>query len=223
MKTSYLVKHITGAFLFFGILFISAGKINYWQGLIYVSIGLIMFLLNYTVLRIDSQLLNERSKPGEGTKKWDKTILGFSFLVTISMFIIAGLDSGRFHWSPDFHWSLYLLGIILTASGQLLFLIAQKQNRFFSSTVRIQTNRDHIVCETGLYKIVRHPAYLGSMIQSMGFPLLFGSLWSIIPICLSIILLITRTNLEDKTLRNELKGYAEYCEKTRYKIFQNVW
>ena len=223
MKTNYLIKHFIGTFLFFIIIFISAGRIDYWQGLIYVIIGLIMFLLNYTVLRIDSELLNERSKPGEGTKKWDKTILGLSFLITISMYITAGLDSGRYHWSPNFHWGICLLGIILTILGQLLFLIAQKQNKFFSSTVRIQTNREHIVCETGLYKIVRHPAYLGSIIQSLGFPLLFGSLWSIIPICLLIILLITRTNLEDKTLKNELQGYLEYSNKIRYKIIPFVW
>ena len=223
MKTGYLIKLFIGTFLFFIIIFISAGRIDYWQGQIYVIIGLIMFVLQYTVLQIDSDLLKERSKPGEGTKKWDKTILGLSFLITISMFIIAGLDSGRYHWSPHFHWSIYLLGIILTMFGQLLFLIAQKQNKFFSSTVRIQTDRDHSVCETGLYSIVRHPAYLGSIIQSLGFPLLFGSLWSIIPICLSIILLITRTNLEDKTLKNELKGYSEYCNKTRFKIIPYVW
>ena len=223
MKIGYLIKLLIGTFVFFAILFISAGRIVYWQGLIYVIIGLIMGLLNYTVLRIDSELLNERSKPGEGTKKWDKTILGLSFLITISMYITAGLDSGRYHWSPDFHWSICLLGIILTILGQLLFLIAQKQNKFFSSTVRIQTNREHIVCETGLYKFVRHPAYLGSIIQALGFPLLFGSLWSIIPICIMIILLITRTNLEDKTLKNELKGYLEYSNKTRYKIIPYVW
>ena len=223
MKTNYLVKHLLGTSVFFVILFVSAGRICYWQGLLYLAIGLIMFVLNYTVLRIDSQLSNERSKPGEGTKQWDKTILGLSFLVTISMYIIAGLDSGRFHWSPDFHWSVYLLGVILTITGQLLFLIAQKQNRFFSSTVRIQTDKEHIVCETGLYSIVRHPAYLGSIIQSLGFPLFFGSLWSVIPICLLIILLIIRTDLEDKTLRNELQGYLEYSGKTRYKMIPYVW
>jgi protein-S-isoprenylcysteine O-methyltransferase Ste14 len=223
MKTNYLIKHFLGTFLFFTIIFISAGRIDYWQGLIYVIIGLIMSLLNYTVLRIDSNLLNERSTPGAGTKRWDKTILGLSFLITISMYVTAGLDSGRYHWSPNFHWSICLLGIILTILGQLLFLVAQKQNKFFSSTVRIQTDRGHIVCETGLYKIVRHPAYMGSIIQSLGFPLLFGSLWSIIPIGLLIILLITRTNLEDKTLRNELKGYLEYSDKTRYKIIPYVW
>jgi protein-S-isoprenylcysteine O-methyltransferase Ste14 len=223
MKTSYMIKTILGTFLFFAIIFISAGRIDYWQGLIYVSIGLLMFLLNYTVLRIDSELLKERTKPGENTKKWDKAILGLSFLVTITMYIIAGLDSGRNHWSPDFHWSIYLFGIILTALGQLLFLIAQKQNKFFSSTVRIQTDREHIVCESGLYKIVRHPAYMGSIIQSLGFPLLFGSLWSIIPISILIIVLIIRTNLEDKTLKEELTGYREYSEKTRYKIIPFVW
>jgi protein-S-isoprenylcysteine O-methyltransferase Ste14 len=223
MKTNYLIKQLLGTFLFFGIIFLSAGSIQYWQGLVYVSIGFIMIMLNYTVLKLDSDLLKERSKPHENTKKWDKTILGLSFLVTISMYIIAGLDSGRFHWSPDFHWSLYLLGIILTGLGQLLFLIAQKQNKFFSSTVRIQTDRGHIVCETGLYKIVRHPAYLGSIIQSLGFPLLFGSIWNIIPICFSITLFIIRTNLEDKTLQNELNGYPEYSNKTRYKIIPYVW
>jgi protein-S-isoprenylcysteine O-methyltransferase Ste14 len=223
MKTNYIIKHIVGTLIFFTIIFISAGRVNYWQGLIYVAIGLIMSLLNYTVLRIDLELLKERSKPGTDTKKWDKTILGLSFLCTISMYITAGLDSGRYHWSPDFHWSLYLLGIILTISGQLLFLIAQKQNKFFSSTVRIQADREHTVCDTGLYKIVRHPAYMGSMIQSLGFPLIFGSLWSIIPVCFLIILFVTRTTLEDKTLKNELKGYPEYASKTRYKIIPYVW
>jgi len=182
-----------------------------------------MFVLNYTAFRIDRKLLNERSKPGEGIKNWDKIILGLSFLTTIAMLITAGLDSGRYHWSPDFSLSIYLLGIILTVSGQLLFLIAQKQNKFFSSTVRIQTDREHVVCETGLYKLVRHPAYLGSIIQSLGFPLLFGSLWSIIPVCFSVILLITRTVLEDKTLKNELNGYLEYSSKTQYKIIPFVW
>jgi protein-S-isoprenylcysteine O-methyltransferase Ste14 len=223
MKTSYFIKTFLGTFLFFAIIFISAGRINYWQGLLYVSIGLIMMLLNATVLRIDTELLKERAKPGENTKAWDKKILGFSFLATIAMYITAGLDSGRYYWSPAFHWSLYVPGILLTALGQLLFLIAQKQNRFFSSTVRIQTDRAHTVCEHGLYKVVRHPAYMGAIIQALGFPLLLGSLWSIIPVSALIILFIVRTYLEDKTLKNELTGYREYSERTRFKVIPRIW
>lgn len=223
MKTNYLIKHFLGTLIFFSILFISAGRIDYWQGWIYVVIGLIMVVLNYTVLKIDPELQKERSKPGDGTKRWDKAILLSSFLVTISMYVVAGLDSGRFKWSPDFHWGLILLGVFLTSAGQLLFLVAQKQNKFFSSTVRIQTNREHTVCDSGLYKIVRHPAYLGSIIQAIGFPLLFGSCWSILPITILILLFIIRTVLEDKTLQNELKGYQAYAAKTRCKLIPYVW
>ena len=182
-----------------------------------------MVLISYTILNIDTELMKERSKPGEGAKNWDKLLLIISFLVTIMMFVTAGLDSGRFNWSPYLNWSLYLLGIILTIVGQLLFLIAQKQNKFFSSVVRIQTDRGHTVCDTGLYKIVRHPAYLGSIIQSLGFPLIFGSLWSIIPVGLSIIILLARTHFEDKTLIDELVGYREYTKKTTYKIIPFFW
>ena len=218
----YIIKHLSGTILFFLVLFISAGRIDYWQGWIYVIIGLVMFTVSYTVLRVDNELMNERSKPGEGTKKWDKLLLGLSFLITLIMYITAGLDSGRYHWTSGFHWSLCVTGIILTIFGQLLFLIAQKQNRFFSSTLRIQTERGHTVCETGLYKVVRHPAYLGNLIQTLGFPLLFGSFWSAIPISVSVLLLLIRTYLEDRTLINELNGYREYTYKTRYKIIPYI-
>jgi protein-S-isoprenylcysteine O-methyltransferase Ste14 len=223
MKASLFIKQTLGMLLFFAVIFISAGRLIYLPGLVYVFIGLFMFILSFTALRVDSDLMNERSKPGEGAKQWDKLILGLSFLATIGMYIIAGLDSGRYHWSPDFHLSLFIMGILFTITGQLLFLIAQKQNKFFSSIIRIQTERGHSVCETGLYKVVRHPAYLGSVIQAIGFPLLFGSLWSIIPVGISIILLIIRTVLEDKTLKNELKGYTEYTLKTRYRLIPYLW
>ena len=223
MKTSYVVKQVAGSFIFFLLIFISAGKIGYWQGLVYVSTGILMTVLGYTVLKPDAELISERGKPGEGTKKWDKTILLLSFVVTIIMYTVAGLDSGRFHWSPDFHPGLIITGIVFTAAGQFLFLLAQKQNKFFSSTVRIQSERNHTVCDTGLYRFVRHPAYMGSIIQALGFPLLFGSLWSILPVALLILLFIVRTGLEDSTLLMELNGYSDYSKKTRYRIIPFVW
>ncbi len=223
MKTSYVIKHIAGSLVFFLIIFICAGRIDYLPGLIYLAIGIIMTVLNYTVLKPGSDLLAERGKPGEGVKKWDKIILLFSFLLTISMYAVAGLDSGRYRWSPDFHLILPIIGIVLTISGQLLFLTAQKQNKFFSSTVRIQSDREHTVCDTGLYKIVRHPAYMGSIIQAVGFPLLFESLWSIIPAALLVVIHFIRTFLEDRALKEELSGYLDYSKKTRYLLIPGLW
>ena len=223
MKARYVIRHFIGTFVFFTLIFISASTINYWYGWIYVIIGLIMFTLNYTVFRIDPQLLNERSKPGTGTRQWDKLVLGFSFLATVAMYIIAGFDSGRFQWSPRFPVYLTIAGIALTSTGQLIFLIAQKQNKFFSSTVRIQSERNHTVCDKGLYSVVRHPGYLGSVIQALGFPLLFGSLWSIIPISVLIFLFLVRTKMEDDTLKDELNGYRAYSDKTPYRLIPLVW
>ncbi|KAF5040799.1 Isoprenylcysteine carboxyl methyltransferase (ICMT) family protein [anaerobic digester metagenome] len=223
MKQGLFIKQFVGTLVFYAAIFISAGYFMYLPGLVYAAIGVVMIILNYSLLKPDPELAAERSKPGEGAKKWDKIVLGLSFLATISMYCVAGLDSGRFHWSPDFSWILFAAGIILTISGQLLFLIAQKQNRFFSSTARIQTDSGHAVCDTGLYSFVRHPAYMGSTIQAIGFPLLFGSFWSIIPVSVLIILLIVRTALEDKMLQNELEGYQAYASKTRYRLIPFMW
>ncbi len=223
MKANLFIKQVVGTLIFFTLIFVSAGRLKYMQGLIYASLGLVMLILNYTALKPEPDLMKERSKPGEGIKSWDKVVLLLSFSATICMYITAGLDSGRFQWSPVFHWSLSVAGILLTVTGQLLFLVAQKQNRFFSSTVRIQKDRGHVVCDTGLYKSVRHPGYMGIIIQTLGFPLLFGSLWSIIPAGMLIILNIVRTYLEDKTLKNELKGYSDYIYKTRYRLLPYLW
>jgi len=223
MIKSYSLKQFVGTLFFFLVLFVSAGKLIYYQGLVYTAIGLIMYILSNTALKPGSELLIERSEPGKNSKRWDMGFLGLSFIFALSMYIVAGLDSGRFNWSPKLHWSLCFTGCIMTISGQLLFLIAQKQNKFFSSTVRIQTDRNHTVCETGLYGIVRHPAYLGSIIQALGFPLLLGSLWSVIPVCLLTITSLIRTYLEDETLKNELDGYLEYSDRIRYRIIPYIW
>lgn len=224
MKTIQLIsKGLAVSLFFFFVLFISAGHINYWQGWLYVSMNLFMTLMTVLASMGNTELISERLKPGEGIKKWDKFLLGISALVYLIMLIVSGLDSGRFHWSPNLHWGLYIIGIMLTLFGHSFFLIAKRQNKFFSSVVRIQTERGHKVCDTGLYKIVRHPGYFGMLISTMGFPLLLGSLWSIIPVIISISILLIRTYLEDKTLINELAGYKEYTQKTLYKLIPKTW
>lgn len=223
MKLNFLLKTSMTSIIFSLILFISAGKIEYFQGWLFLVTNIITGLMNFWSIRNDEALMNERSKMGDNVKSWDKKILGISALVYVLNVIVAGLDSGRFQWSPDFHWSLYTFGILLTLAGQILFLTARKQNRFFSSVVRIQKDRGHKVCDTGLYKIVRHPGYLGMTVSLISIPLITGSVWSSITTIIAVVLLFVRTSLEDKTLLSELDGYREYSEKTRDRIVPNVW
>lgn len=222
-KFKFLFKGLISSLVFSSILFICAGRLNYFQGWIYLSTNIITAFMSFIAIGDNTALLEERSKIKEGAKSWDKLLLGLSAIVLIITIILSGLDTGRYDWSPHLHWSFYVTGMIFTFSGHSIFLTAQRQNKFFSTVVRIQTEREHTVCDTGIYKVMRHPGYLGMKISLIGLPFLTGSLWSIIPIMIAIILLLIRTHLEDKTLSNELKGYLEYTKKTKYKLIPWIW
>lgn len=223
MKVKFLVKTLLTSIIFSLILFLSAGRINYFQGWLFLITNIISGFLNFWTIRNNEELMNERSRVGENAKSWDKKILGISAMIYLLNVILAGLDSGRFQWSPNFNWSFYTIGIIFSIVGQIIFLTARNQNNYFSSIVRIQTDREHKVCDTGLYKIVRHPGYLGMTISLLSVPFITGSIWSFVTTFIAIILLFIRTYLEDKTLMNELKGYKQYAEKTTNKLIPEIW
>jgi protein-S-isoprenylcysteine O-methyltransferase Ste14 len=223
MKAKYLIKTLITSLIFPVILFLSAWKIDYFQGYVFLLTNLFTALMNFWTIKNDTELMTERSKVGKDSKSWDKLILGLSGVIYLISVVIAGLDSGRFQWSPDFHWSIYLIGVVLMIIGQVIFLTARKENKYFSSVVRIQTDRGHTVCDTGIYKFVRHPGYFGMTISLAALPLLTGSVWSTIPILIAIILLFIRTYLEDETLKKELTGYSDYAQKTRQRLIPKIW
>jgi protein-S-isoprenylcysteine O-methyltransferase Ste14 len=54
-------------------------------------------------------------------------------------------------------------------------------------------------------------------------PLVLGSLWALLPAGLAALLDVVRTAMEDKTLHEELAGYAEYARRVRYRLLPGVW
>jgi protein-S-isoprenylcysteine O-methyltransferase Ste14 len=96
-------------------------------------------------------------------------------------------------------------------------------NRYFSSQVRIQTDRDQEVVREGPYRIIRHPGYAGALISWLAAPVFFSSLWVILPTALVIIASLFRTALEDRTLQEELPGYEEYTQQTKHRLVPGVW
>ena len=97
------------------------------------------------------------------------------------------------------------------------------ENRFFSGFVRIQDKRGHEVATCGPYRYVRHPAYVGSVMMTCTPPLVLGSLWAFIPTAFAVGLMVLRTVLEDRTLRQELDGYRHYAERVRYRMMPGIW
>ena len=96
-------------------------------------------------------------------------------------------------------------------------------NPFFEKTVRIQTDRGHRVIDSGPYAYVRHPGYVGFLGWIFSTPLLLSSASAFVPALLAVILLVIRTALEDRTLRAELPGYAEYTDRVRFRLIPGIW
>ena len=208
---------------FGALLFLSAGRTNWVAGWLYLAIITINTVIKYAYLqRRNPELIAYRMRLGKGTKTWDKIWMGMFSPVFGSVYVVAGLDAGRFGWSTMPLW-LWPVGFALFLSGTMLFTWSMGVNPFFETTVRIQTERGHRVIDTGPYRFVRHPGYSGFLGWILSAPLFLGSWWAFLPAILSAAFLVVRTALEDRTLREELPGYLEYAGRIRSRLIPNVW
>ena len=205
---------------------ISGSDLGWWQGWLY-SILIVAIGIGSRVLaeRKHPGLMAERSKLGkdQNVKPWDKILAPLMALsTTFPLLLVAGLDH-KFGWSPEFSIGLNILGFILIALGYSFATWAIVENRFFSSMVRIQMERGHVVCDSGPYKIVRHPGYAGNLLPLPGIAMALSSVFAIIPMIAAIVIILIRTTLEDRTLREELAGYEEYASRVRYRLIPGVY
>ena len=206
------------------LLLVSAGTLYWVNAWIYTGLILIFTLINTIILlKMNPQLINERGKGFKpGTKPFDKSLLISIFLLLYITLIIAGLDARRYGWS-DMSVMENLLGGAFLVFGFILILWAMIANTHFEGTVRIQDDRNHKVCSSGPYGIVRHPGYAGIISGTLGTPLILGSRWGFVPAIAAVFLIILRTLLEDNVLQNELSGYLEHAKRTRYRLVPFMW
>lgn len=222
-QTPLWVRSVLGIAVMAGLVFLSSGHLDYWQGWIYFGVNLAVVVVSVWLLRDDLGLINERLNPGKGMKWWDKAYLLLSTPFYFVAVIVAGIDAGRRHWSSPPRPAFYVLFLAVFLLGQGIFLWAKKVNPFFSSVARIQTERGQTVCREGPYKFCRHPGYLGGILFSLATPLVLGSYWALIPQSLATVFLIARTGLEDRMLKRELLWYTEYTKAVRFRLVPGVW
>lgn len=200
-----------------------AGRYDYWQGWA-LSIICMLITAGKCVLFADKKdLIRERLHPGPGTKWWDKLFYAVYVPAFFGIVIVGGLDAGRFGWSPGLHWAIYIVGWVAFLTGALLATWAAWANQFFSSVVRIQSDRGQYVVQDGPYRHVRHPGYSGAILLAPGTAIVLGSLWGLVPAAITIIVLAARTCLEDTTLQRELPGYADYAASTKFRLLPGLW
>ena len=226
VSPKYLVGLIIVHLLVPLVLLVSGWDLGWWQAWLY-SVLIVVAGIGPRMWaeKRHPGLLAERSKLGKAqdVKSWDKVLaplmaVSMSFLLVI----VAGLDH-HFGWSPAFPTWLNILGFILIVPGYTVAGWALVENRFFSSVVRIQADRGHMVCDSGPYRMVRHPGYAGNVLALPGIVLALGSVWTIIPVIVALIIAVVRTALEDKTLQEELPGYQDYVRRVRYRLIPGVF
>jgi len=220
----WLIREFMGTLMAALILFFSAGRWDWGWGWALVGVYALWVAANAILLiPRHPELLAERAQRDiEGMKHWDKTLLSIIGLITLVKYVLAGLDI-RYGWSPSIPVWVHIVALLLGAGGYALSTWSMVENSYFSMVVRYQEERGHVVCETGPYRFVRHPAYFGTILFEMMAPLILGSLWALIPGLIISILTVVRTAMEDKTLQDELPHYRDYTQHTRYRLLPGVW
>jgi protein-S-isoprenylcysteine O-methyltransferase Ste14 len=173
--------------------------------------------------RSNPELLAERGGVPEDVKAWDRPLAMLMALYGPALgWIAAGLDR-LYGWSITFSTPVQVAALVVSALSGALTLWAMASNRFFLGFCRIATERGHSVATAGPYHYVRHPGYVGVILYQLATPLALDSLWAFLPVALTIALTALRTSLEDRTLQEELPGYAEYVRQVRYRLLPGIW
>jgi protein-S-isoprenylcysteine O-methyltransferase Ste14 len=208
-------------------LFVGAGSTDWGWGWLFAIVYTACWLgLSIAVAIGNPELLNRRGQrvkqATSGTKKWDLVLISLYFVIVLVQPFVAGLD-WRYAWSAPVSPAVHIAGNLLMIVGFILTAWSMVANRYFEVTVRIGESRGHQVETGGPYRFMRHPGYAGIILQFLALPIAVGAWAALIPGAIGIVVFVIRTALEDHTLRDELLGYADYANHTRYRLIPGVW
>ena len=200
------------------------GTIHFWQAWAFMAVTLVLtiFFCAYYYRR-DPEFLARRLLRKEKIRT-QKLVMFIAKIVSVIFYALCGLDH-RFGWSQTCFapvpWWLTWLALLLYAGSYLLLIPVCNANRF-AATI-IQTEAGQTVADQGPYRLVRHPMYSVSLLIWLWIPLTLGSFVLLPAVALIAPVLVLRLLNEEKMLRRELPGYAEYCRRTPWRLIPSVW
>lgn len=214
---------LVGAVAFLGMIFLPAWTLDYWRGWAYfATFSVSSLLLTIYMALYDKELLESRLRAGptaENTTS-QRAIMTCAMVVFIASVVVPILDY-RFGWSPTPVAYISIIADGLIAGSFLIIVFVVRENRFAASKIRVAENQT--VISTGPYAIVRHPMYAGVLPMLVATPLALGSWWGLLFVPLFIAVLVWRLLDEEKVLRNNLPGYADYCGEVRWRLIPGVF
>ncbi|HEV2500728.1 MAG TPA: isoprenylcysteine carboxylmethyltransferase family protein [Terriglobia bacterium] len=174
-----------------------------------------------TALAAEPALDGERRKPGPAEiDPGSRFAASLLFLATV---IIAALDAGRFRWTPAVTVTTQIVALVALILSGAFQVWAMTANPFFSTAIRIQSERSHEIVTHGPYRFVRHPGYLAMAIFMPATALTLGSVFALIPALSYSALILHRTVREDRFLNATLPGYTGYAGAVYYRLIPGLW
>jgi len=204
------------------LLFAPAGTLDFWQAWLFLAVFVAcMVPLGIYFVLTDPALVERRMRAGPAAEQEpvQKVAIGIVCAALLAMLIVPGFDR-RWHWSGVPAWLTVVADATIVASFVIFFYV-MKQNSFAAATVRVE--REQTVVSTGLYGVVRHPMYMGTLPLTIAMPLALGSWWALLPVLAIVPALVWRLVDEERVLRRDLPGYAAYCARVRYRLVPGIW
>ena len=163
-----------------------------------------------------------RSRGGESADRGTKRLLVWSAVIGLTACIVLAINVSSLRFGAN-TWTTLVLGIAIAWLGVLLRVWAVwSLGRFFQRDVMIQT--DHVVWRGGPYRLLRHPAYAGTLISYLGFGLAIGS-WVGALVWVAIVAAgyVPRIRVEEAELTRALgDSYRDYA-RTTARLVPGLW
>ena len=218
------IKSFAMTLLWVVMCFAGAGRLTWIRGWIGATVHLSASgVLNVIVSHLNPGLLGQREIwLRNDTRTFDRVVLMIYVGLGFIEVFIAGVDAGRFHWLALPGWTI-VPGVVLFIMGMAMVGWAMVTSPFAETTLRLQTDRGQTVVESGPYRLVRHPMYLGFLVLNPATGLMLGSGWAMIVSVSTTAMIVLRTAYEDRFLRDRLPGYAGFAKRTRFRLVPLVW
>ncbi|MBQ2311418.1 MAG: isoprenylcysteine carboxylmethyltransferase family protein [Firmicutes bacterium] len=214
-----IIKFVCGVVLIGVLLFLPAWDIKWRNGWILMAILFVpMLVAGIIMYKKAPDLLRSRLKAKE-TQSEQKDVISYSGIMFLAAFVLAGLNH-HFGWTTLPAWIVWA-GVVIFLLAYCLFGEVLRENRYLSRTIEVREDQE--VVSTGLYGVVRHPMYTATVLLFLAMPLVLGSWPSFIIMLAYMPIIVKRIKNEEQVLETELKGYAEYKEKVRYRLIPYIW
>jgi protein-S-isoprenylcysteine O-methyltransferase Ste14 len=120
------------------------------------------------------------------------------------------------------HWMRWA-GAVFVAAG-LVIRIAARKELSQQYSVYVETSEEHQLVTGGIYRIIRHPAYLGLMCLFVGIPLAAWSLpGMVVAVVFGIPAIIGRIRIEENALAEWFgEDFREYA-KISWRMMPGIW